>query len=155
MTAVGGMILLNEVETTVPRILAIIGVGVSFVNVIGGFAVSQRMLNLFKRKEDKDYSPLLLIPGGILHAAAQFGGTSFIRDVNSISALLCIAAIGCLASQKTANSGCKAGMIGVAASMITTLHTLKPDVLMTCAVVLSIGGVLGLIVGLKVSPIAP
>merc|ERR1719265_1501189 len=132
--------LLNAASAPIPRICAIIGLGVSFVNVMGGFAVSQRMLNLFKRAGDKDYSPMLFIPGGVLLAMAQLGGAEYQRDVNSVASLMCIAAIGGLATQKTANSGCKLGMIGVCAGIITTLHTLSHDNLMICLYVLPVFG---------------
>merc|ERR1719326_144891 len=125
MTAVGGMMLLDEASGTIPRICAIIGVGVSFVNVMGGFAVSQRMLNLFKRAGDKDYSPMIFIPGAVLMVVAQVGGAEYLRDTNAIASLMCIAAIGGLAQQATANSGCKLAMIGVASGIITTLNTLS------------------------------
>merc|ERR1719335_843054 len=118
------MILLDEAKSAIPRYCAIIGIGVSFVNVMGGFAVSQRMLNLFKRKGDSDFSPMLFIPGGVLLAVAQFGGAAYLKDADSIASLMCITAIGGLATQSTANGGCKLGMIGVATGMLTTLHTL-------------------------------
>lgn len=153
MTAVGGMILLEEAKTPVPRICAIMGVGVSFVNVMGGFAVSQRMLNLFKRAGDKDFSPLLFIPGSVLLAAAQFGGSAYLKDADSIASLMCITAIGGLATQSTANGGCKLGMIGVATGMITTLHTLTDANLQICLFVLPIFGLAGLYIGMTVNPI--
>jgi NAD(P) transhydrogenase len=153
MTAVGGMILLNEAQSTIPRVCAMMGVGVSFVNIMGGFAVSQRMLNLFRRAGDKDYSAMLFLPGSVLLAVAQFGGSAYLRDANSIASLMCIAAIGGLATQSTANSGCKLGMIGVAAGMVTTLNTLSDANLQICMVILPIFGMIGLYVGMTVNPI--
>merc|ERR1719331_3697748 len=93
MTAVGGMILLNSSTSILVKLLAILGTGVSFVNVMGGFAVSQRMLNLFKRPGDKDFSPLIFVPGAILIAVAKFGGVQYLRDTNAIASLMCITAI--------------------------------------------------------------
>merc|ERR1719203_2286708 len=56
MTLVGGLLLLQEAaagdDASAVKILA---VAASAVNIIGGFVVSQRMLNLFKRPGDKDY----------------------------------------------------------------------------------------------------
>jgi len=67
MTAVGSLLLMQRsVDAPAALGLGMLAVGASAVNVIGGFVVSQRMLNLFKKQGNKDYSPVLLILGLVL-----------------------------------------------------------------------------------------
>merc|ERR1719272_1816087 len=153
MTCVGGMILLNKVTEPVAKVLAVIGVVVSMVNVIGGFAVSQRLLNLFRRPGEADYSAMLFLPGAVIIACAVLR-QDLQRGVNSIASVMCIAAIGCLASMKTSNSGCKLAMIGVLCGFITAILDLNPATLSLVEILLPVGGVVGLFVGMKVSSMA-
>merc|ERR1719468_957213 len=67
-TAFGGMMMLGN-SSGVPFALAALATSASAVNIAGGFIVSQRMLDLFKRPGDEDYSYLFAIPGGMLVAA--------------------------------------------------------------------------------------
>merc|ERR1719203_1033881 len=70
MTLVGGLLLIQESavdsegdDNHAVKILACIAILFSTANIVGGFLVSQRMLNLFKKKDDKDYSAFFLLPG--------------------------------------------------------------------------------------------
>jgi len=125
LTAVGGLLLLNKASDTQAMTLAIIGSAVSCVNIFGGFVVSKRMLGLFKRKEDKDFSMLWLLPG-ILFIALVFLVSRDIGALQTICGLMCIVAIGGLASMKTANAGCTIGISAVAAAMISTVFEMNP-----------------------------
>jgi len=154
MTAVGGLLLMQR-ATHAPAAngLAMLAVGASAVNIIGGFVVSQRMLNLFKKPGDKDYSALMLIPAVVLLAACATHA-ELIKPVLSVSALLCVAAIGALAAMDTANAGCKFGMVGVFGAMAATLVSMPVAIVAQAAVLMLVGGGLGLAWGAKVSPIA-
>jgi len=154
MTAVGGLLLMDRsTHSSQGNILAMIAVCASAVNIIGGFVVSQRMLNLFKKPTDKDYTALMLTPGVVFLYVCAFQ-RELLNPVLSISALLCVAAIGGLATMDTANSGCKFGMVGVFGAMVATLSTLPGHIVAVSAVLMAIGGGLGLVWGMKVSPIA-
>eukprot|EP00933_Yihiella_yeosuensis_P025462 TRINITY_DN1976_c0_g1_i7.p1 TRINITY_DN1976_c0_g1~~TRINITY_DN1976_c0_g1_i7.p1 ORF type:complete len:1052 (+),score=265.28 TRINITY_DN1976_c0_g1_i7:59-3157(+) len=153
MTAVGGLLLLERSECKEARLLAMIAVLVSSVNIFGGFVVSQRMLNLFKKPGDSDYTPLMLIPG-LVFLAASLTRPELLKPVLTVSALLCIAAIGGLASMSSANAGCKFGIVGVFGAMCATMVNLSPGNLTLGGVMIAIGGIAGLIVGSRVSPIA-
>eukprot|EP00933_Yihiella_yeosuensis_P025459 TRINITY_DN1976_c0_g1_i4.p1 TRINITY_DN1976_c0_g1~~TRINITY_DN1976_c0_g1_i4.p1 ORF type:complete len:1035 (+),score=281.61 TRINITY_DN1976_c0_g1_i4:71-3175(+) len=153
MTAVGGLLLLERSDQDEARTLAMIAVLVSSVNIFGGFVISQRMLNLFKKPGDSDYSPLMLIPG-IVFLAAVLTRPELLKPVLTVSALLCIAAIGGLASMSSANAGCKFGIVGVFGAMVSTMVTLSPANIKIGGAMISVGAVAGLIVGSKVSPIA-
>ena len=56
----------------VPVALALLAILVSAVNIKGGFVIFQRMLTLFKRKGDKDFSSTFFIPGLLLVSAALY-----------------------------------------------------------------------------------
>jgi len=159
MTAVGGLLLIQESATgddsTAVKILAAIAILFSTTNIVGGFIVSQRMLNLFKKAGAKDFSPLFLLPGVVLVGMpiAYSHKPELVGAVSSVSALMCVAAIGGLASMSSANTGCKFGIIGVAGAMSATLVGVSPHLFLFVAVLIGIGGVMGLVIGFKVSPI--
>jgi len=154
MTAVGGLLLMQRsTEGSPARGLAMLAVGASAVNIIGGFVVSQRMLNLFKKPGDKDYSVLMCLPAVVL-AYCCFFHSELLPAVLTISALLCIAAIGGLASMTSANTGCKLGMVGVFGALVATLVGLNTQIVTTAAILMTIGGTLGLVGGFKVIPMA-
>ncbi|CAE8633891.1 unnamed protein product [Polarella glacialis] len=153
MTAVGGLLLLERSNSGGASFLAAIAILVSAVNIIGGFVVSQRMLNLFSKKGSVDYSPFMLLPG-LVFLIVSLTRPELLQAVTTVSALLCVCAIGALASMSSANAGCKFGMVGVFGAMSATMVGLSQTNLEIAAVLLSLGGGLGLYVGLQVSPIA-
>ena len=50
---VGAMLAAALTETTLGRTMGVLAVALASVNVFGGFLVTQRMLEMFKRKEPK------------------------------------------------------------------------------------------------------
>jgi len=50
---VGAMLAAALTETTLGRAMGVLAVALAAVNVFGGFLVTQRMLEMFKRKEPK------------------------------------------------------------------------------------------------------
>eukprot|EP00929_Paragymnodinium_shiwhaense_P110360 TRINITY_DN772_c0_g1_i8.p1 TRINITY_DN772_c0_g1~~TRINITY_DN772_c0_g1_i8.p1 ORF type:complete len:1041 (+),score=305.15 TRINITY_DN772_c0_g1_i8:54-3176(+) len=161
-TAIGGILLLGRIQGSksetdddiVGLWLARIAILFSAVNIVGGFVVSQRMLNLFRKKGEKEYSAFILIAGAVLAYGALSKTQTIIMGVDTVSALLCVAAIGGLASQATANTGCKFGILGVFGGVMATLVNVCQATLMESLILLAIGGVFGIIVGARVSPIA-
>jgi NAD(P) transhydrogenase len=159
MTLVGGLLLLQEAaegdDAMVVKFLGWVAVLFSTSNIVGGFIVSQRMLNLFKKPGAVDYSPLFLLPGVILvgFPIVFRQHSELVGAVNTISAL-CVAAIGALASMSTANTGCKFGMIGVAGALSSTFVKLNSDLVTIVAALMAVGAVMGVVIGLRVSPIA-
>lgn len=179
LTAIGGIMLLHNLATTsfvTGKVLALLSAMVSAVNIFGGFAVTQRMLNLFKRPGDVDFSSYMLVPGLLLIVwpwIQDFG--SKLSDAgseldNTVSALLCIASIVSLSSMKTANLGCKFGMIGAGGAVSVALRQVgtgdaigqifgvtEVDAfvwVIAVPVSIAVGGILGLIVGTTVSPMS-
>jgi len=167
MTIVGGIHLFNEGNDEQAKYMAAVSAGVSAINIVGGFIVTQRMLNLFKRKGDADYSAMMLVPGCILIGFAiwssgrleanlhghQVVNTEMIDVNNTICSCLCIFAIVCLASQKTANIGAKFGLVGVICACVNTLIVMSDDVLLQLAPWIGAGCLVGLMVGSSVQPL--
>jgi len=153
MTAIGGLLLLDRADSFFAQFLALIAVLVSAVNIIGGFVVSQRMLNLFKKEGEKDYSAFMLLPG-LVFLLVCLTKPELLKAVSTVSALLCIAAIGGLATMSTANAGCKFGMVGVFGAMSAAMVSLTEGSFIISSILLLLGGGAGLVLGMKVSPIA-
>lgn len=104
MTAVGGMLLLaqgaSESSSLIPNSpahwMGAIATALSFVNIIGGFLITGKMLDLFKRPEDpKDYFELYALPGALL--VAGLGGAYLVNAGNfeNVSGSVGIAAAVC------------------------------------------------------------
>ena len=108
-TAIGGMLLLASGDHTTTSLIpdspahwmGAVATVLSFINIAGGFLVSGKMLDLFRRPEDpKEFFELYGIPVGIL--AAGLAATSFfnVGDMGLMSgtasiaaSILCISAI--------------------------------------------------------------
>uniref|UniRef100_H3B486 NAD(P) transhydrogenase, mitochondrial n=1 Tax=Latimeria chalumnae TaxID=7897 RepID=H3B486_LATCH len=68
LTAVGGLVLMGGgyLPSTLPETLALLAAFVSSVNIAGGFLITQRMLDMFKRPTDPpEYNYLYLLPGTV------------------------------------------------------------------------------------------
>ena len=135
MTAVGGMLLLGHAasETTglIPdspaHWMGALATALSFVNIAGGFLVSGKMLDLFKRPTDPpDFFEYYAVPAGIvlsgLVAAGVTGGNleAMAGSAGVASAICCIAGIAGLANQESARTGNVLGMAGVTFGLAAT-----------------------------------
>lgn len=136
MTAVGGMVVLGhasaESSSLIPDSpaawMGALATALSFVNIFGGFLVSGKMLDLFRRPTDpEEYFGLYALPGALLVGglgAAAFAGVGNLGImagvVGIVSAICCIAGIAGLANQKTARTGNVLGMTGVSLGLAAT-----------------------------------
>eukprot|EP00013_Stygamoeba_regulata_P021548 CAMPEP_0177645914 /NCGR_PEP_ID=MMETSP0447-20121125/9499_1 /TAXON_ID=0 /ORGANISM="Stygamoeba regulata, Strain BSH-02190019" /LENGTH=1173 /DNA_ID=CAMNT_0019148421 /DNA_START=167 /DNA_END=3688 /DNA_ORIENTATION=- len=160
VTAVGGMYLVggDVFPQTTSQTLAAAAVGLSAVNTVGGFRITQLMLNMFRRPEDPpDYGYLYLIPAGVF-AAGYSGGllgnaSPTMHDMAYLgSSLACIMAIAGLSSQKTARMGNAMGMLGVGTGIATTFGStaMESAVAAQTAGLLAVGGAAGLMAANRV-----
>ncbi|CAM9664634.1 unnamed protein product, partial [Chrysoparadoxa australica] len=161
LTAVGGMYLLSDgfVPTNMSETLGAIAVAVSTINIAGGFIVTKKMLDMFKRPSDPpEHYQLYSIP-----AATFIGGYALANgleypEMNSIASLAagccCIGGIGGLSSQSTARLGNVLGMSGVSFGLAATIGTIGPGLpqLAQMAGLMGVGGAVGYQVAKKVSP---
>jgi len=136
MTAVGGMLLLaqgtSETRGIIPdspsHWMGAVATTLSFINISGGFLITKKMLDLFKRENDpEDYFQYYMVPAGIMLAglfASAVGNAGELDNVSSTvgvaSAICCIAAIAGLANQETARTGNILGVTGVAFGLAST-----------------------------------
>lgn len=54
---IGGMIVLGSADSTLEKALGFVAVVFGAVNIVGGFLVTDRMLDMFKRKPGEDTPP--------------------------------------------------------------------------------------------------
>jgi H+-translocating NAD(P) transhydrogenase len=107
-----------------------------------------RMLDMFKRAGDPDeHNYLYGIPTGALLALYGAGYLAGVPEIAAMtyltSAVASIAAIGCLANQKTARTGNALGMMGVTGGIAATAGLLAPDIAVAGQLLGSLGVGLG------------
>lgn len=153
ITAVGGLLLMgggyypdNTVHT-----LAALAAFISSINIGGGFLVTQRMLDMFKRPDDPpEYNKLYAIPALAFLSGygylAQAGTYPDIHQMAYLAAsLCCVGALTGLSSQTTSRLGNALGMIGVSSGVVATLGLLKPspELFTQMATCMGLGGAIG------------
>lgn len=160
ITAVGGLLILGGgyFPHSFPQALASMAVLLSSVNIAGGFVITQRMLDMFKRKTDpEEHNYLFAIPaiisGVALLNAHRVGALSVYQMGYLAASLSCIGGITGLASQSTSRIGNALGIIGVSTGVITALCSLNfsTPLLAQALTLLSVGGIAGLVLGKRVA----
>ncbi|XP_049650169.1 NAD(P) transhydrogenase, mitochondrial-like [Accipiter gentilis] len=152
LTAVGGLVLMggNYLPENIPQSLAVLSAFISSVNIAGGFLVTQRMLDMFKRPTDPlEYNYMYLLPGSVFvggYAAALNVGYNIEQMMYLGSGLCCVGALAGPSTQGTARLGNALGMIGVAGGLAATLGGLKPspELLLHMSSAAALGGTIGL-----------
>ena len=159
ITAVGGMLLMGGglYPTNTIQALAAGAAFISFINIFGGFIVTKRMLDMFKRPTDPpEHTMLMGIPAATFLGAYGYAMSQGYPEVHQMaylaSGLACIGALGGLSAQPTARLGNALGMIGVSSGVAATLGLLQPnpEVLTQMAVVAAGGGALGTAIAKKI-----
>merc|ERR1712165_333341 len=152
ITAVGGMLLMGGglYPTNTIQALAAGAAFISFINIFGGFIVTKRMLDMFKRPTaPPEHTMLMGIPAATFLGAYGYAMSQGYPEVHQMaylaSGLACIGALGGLSSQPTARLGNALGMIGVSSGVAATLGLLQPnpEVLTQMAICAAGGGLLG------------
>ncbi|KAF3221917.1 hypothetical protein TWF191_006965 [Orbilia oligospora] len=163
MVGVGGFFLMGGgyFPGTFPQLLGAVSVALAFVNVSGGFVITKRMLDMFKRPTDPpEYGYLWSIPAGVFGAAfvaSGLGGLAIDGLPTAgylVSSLLCIASISGLSSQASARRGNILGMLGVAVGVLAALSSLdfSPQTLTQFGVLATLGGIAGAAIGFRITP---
>merc|ERR1719438_183847 len=159
ITAVGGLMLMGGgyYPTNAVEGLAASAALISFINIFGGFIVTQRMLDMFKRPTDPpEYIGMMGIPATAFLAAYGYAVSQGYPEVHQMayltSGLCCIGALGGLSAQPTARLGNALGIIGVSSGIAATLGLLQPnpEVLTQMAATAGIGAVLGTTIAKKI-----
>lgn len=160
MTIVGGMLQLSgKVPTTIPQWLALSAVALSAVNLSGGFIITKKMLDLFRRPDDPpEYFHYMLIP-----AAGAIGGYSVLQITGSapagmgtsmalVSGLGCISAISAMSDQKTSRLAVHLGLGGVGMGLASTFFLVNPESYGQLLMGGAVGGVAGAGIASMISP---
>jgi len=159
IVAVGGLVLMGGgfLPGTITQTIAALAVTIASLNIFGGFLVTKRMLDMFKRPSDPpEHQTLWLIPGGVYLTAfialIQSGVSALGAASYLLASVLCILAIGGLSNQTTARWGNSMGIMGVSIGMVATMGLLAPSLpvlfqMLTC---LGIGAAGGLYIGQRV-----
>ncbi|KAF6845079.1 NAD(P) transhydrogenase, mitochondrial [Colletotrichum musicola] len=161
MVGVGGLFILGGgyVPETFPQVLGALSVLLAFVNVSGGFVITKRMLDMFKRPTDPpEYPWLYAVPaalfGGGYIAAAATGAAGLVQAGYAVSSVLCISSISSLASQGTARMGNMLGMLGVGSGVLASLLAVdfSPEVLTQFGGLAALGSIAGFLIGKRITP---
>ncbi|KAG8409378.1 hypothetical protein J3459_017556 [Metarhizium acridum] len=161
MVGVGGLFILGGgyVPETIPQVFGALSVLLAFVNVGGGFVITKRMLDMFKRPTDPpEYPWLYAVPaalfGGGFIAAASTGAAGLVQAGYLISSVLCIGSISGLASQATARMGNMLGILGVGSGVLASLLAVgfSPEVLTQFGVLATVGALAGMLIGKRITP---
>ncbi|KAG7092554.1 hypothetical protein E1B28_008903 [Marasmius oreades] len=160
MVGIGGLFVMGGgyFPGTIPQALGALSVLLASVNVFGGFIITKRMLDMFKRPTDPPaYSWLYSIPaavftGGFL-VAASTGMAGLVQAGYLTSSVLCISSLSGLGSQVTARQGNVLGVLGVGSGIVASLAAVgfPPEVLAQFAGVASMGAVIGTIIGRRIT----
>ncbi|KAL3495105.1 nicotinamide nucleotide transhydrogenase [Aspergillus germanicus] len=161
MVGIGGFFIMGGgyTPTTIPEFFGAASVLLAFMNVSGGFVITKRMLDMFKRPTDPpEYPWLYAIPavvfGGGFLAAASTGMAGIVQAGYLVSSVLCISSISGLASQQTARRGNIFGILGVAAGILASLAAVgfSTEVLTQFAGVAGVGAIVGALIGRRITP---
>ncbi|KAJ4425225.1 hypothetical protein N0V82_000035 [Gnomoniopsis sp. IMI 355080] len=145
MVGIGGLFVLGGgiLPETIPQLLGAASVLLAFVNVSGGFVLTKRMLDMFKRPTDPpEYPWLYAIPavvfGGGFLAAASTGAAGLVQA-------------GYMA---TARMGNALGILGVGSGVLASLLAVgfSPEVLTQFGILATAGSVIGFLIGKRITP---
>jgi len=158
LTAVGGLVLMGGglTPSTFPQALALAAAFVSSINIAGGFMITQRMLDMFKRPTDPpEYNYLYGIPLSVFlggYGASVAAGYQIEQMMYLGSGMCCVGALAGLSSQGSSRLGNALGMMGVAGGIAATLGSLKPspELLAQMSAVMATGGAMGLTIAKRI-----
>merc|ERR1719507_2937236 len=147
ITAVGGLLLMGGglYPTNTIQGLAAGAAFISFINVFGGFIVTARMLDMFKRPTDPpEYNYLYGVAGASFLGSYGWAVANGYQEIHQMaylaSSLCCVGALGGLSSQPTARLGNALGMIGVSGGVASTLGLLLPSQPVLAQMCMAAGG---------------
>jgi len=131
MTIVGGMSQLGGglLPHTGAQVLATSAVGLSSVNLVGGFLVTKKMLDMFRRRDDPpEYFHYYLLPPAAAVAGLGVLGMTGSASPNLSSTIALASGLGCVAGiaqmskQDSARLAVFAGLGGVGMGLASTLY---------------------------------
>lgn len=159
MTIVGGLL---QLGTTTPLPLATSAIALSSVNLVGGFIVTKKMLDMFRRAADPpEYWHYFLGPPAIAiggYAALDLCGivTNNMTAALALgSGLGCIGAITAMSKQETSRMSVMLGLGGIGmgiAATAGTMHALDNEAVGALAASTLVGGGAGYGIARRIQP---
>lgn len=161
MVGIGGLYIMGGgyFPETIPQFLGAASVLLAFVNVSGGFVITKRMLDMFRRPTDPaEYPWLYAIPaalfgGGYIWAASS-GMDGLVQAGYLVSSILCMTSLSGLASQTTARRGNMLGILGVFSGILASLAVVgfSNETLAQFTGLAAVGSVVGMVIGRRITP---
>eukprot|EP00468_Gymnochlora_sp_CCMP2014_P002468 CAMPEP_0167759946 /NCGR_PEP_ID=MMETSP0110_2-20121227/11308_1 /TAXON_ID=629695 /ORGANISM="Gymnochlora sp., Strain CCMP2014" /LENGTH=1001 /DNA_ID=CAMNT_0007646393 /DNA_START=85 /DNA_END=3090 /DNA_ORIENTATION=+ len=163
MTIVGGMLQLGGglIPHTPAQYLAAGAVSLSAINLVGGFIVTKKMLDMFRRPDDPpEYWHYYLIPSGVVCVSYSgmvllgLGSPGLSAAVALASGLGCIGGISAMADQNTSRLANFLAMGGVGMGLTTTLFTMDASASVYGQLLLmgALGGLAGQQIAARIGP---
>ncbi|KAF2745141.1 PNTB-domain-containing protein [Sporormia fimetaria CBS 119925] len=161
MVGIGGFFVMGGglLPHTIPQTLGAMSVLLAFVNVSGGFVITKRMLDMFRRPTDPPEYPWLyaipaLVFGGGYVWAASSGLAGLVQAGYLASSVLCMLSLSGLASQSTARRGNLLGILGVFTGILASLYAVgfEKDVLVQLGGLAALGTLAGMTIGRRITP---
>ena len=164
LVVVGGMCFMGGgyLPSSAAQALAAAAVAIASINVIGGFHVTGRMLDMFKREGDpEEYHLLWLIPtfafaAGFGYGHIVLGMTELYQLAYLVASVMCVLSLGGLASQETARLGNSWGKMGAFMGILGTVamlsQTMPVDVFIQMAACSALGGAVGFYIANNIEP---
>lgn len=161
MVGIGGFFVMGGglLPHTIPQTLGALSVLLAFVNISGGFVITKRMLDMFRRPTDPaEYPWLYAIPAAIFGGgyvfAASSGLSGLIQAGYLVSSILCVSSLSGLASQATARRGNLLGILGVFTGILASLLAVgfSNEVLIQFSGLAAVGAVVGMTIGRRITP---
>lgn len=159
-TAIGGLVLVggSYFPDSWDTGLANVAVTASAINIVGGFLITQRMLDMFRRSSDpNEHNYLYAIPAAAMLSGFAYGHMQGLAEVGQMtmlaSALCCIGGIWGLSSQQTARVGNALGTIGVTGGIAATIGMLNlpSDILAQALGSIAVGGGVGAVIAKRMA----
>ena len=161
MVGVGGFFIMGGgyLPATLPQAFGAASVLLAFANIGGGFVITKRMLDMFKRPTDPPEYPWLYAVPGVLFgggyiAAAATGMAGLVQAGYLVSSILCISSISGLSAMNTARQGNMLGILGVSSGVLASLAAVgfPPAVLAQFGGLAGLGAITGALIGRRITP---
>lgn len=168
ISLVGSLIVAGAGYSPLSTFLGVIAVACSTTNVVGGFLITDRMLQMFKTTRDAQSAGgkrtgLIVIGGGVVLAAVLAGilwyehqhgipAAAVLRYLYILSSVLFILGLKGLSSPRSARTGMFLAEIGMATAVVGTLFhdDIRPVGYLWIALGLMVGSVVGGLMGLRI-----
>jgi NAD(P) transhydrogenase len=160
MTAAGGMLIMGGglLPGNTAQALGAAAVALSSVNLAGGFILTNRMLEMFRRPTDPpEYTHYYFVPAAVSvggYFATKAIGVDTVGMAYVASGVMCIGGIAAMSDMKTSRIANPIAMMGVTTGLAATLGAIQqtPEVYAQIAACTGIGAAAGFSIARGLAP---